>query len=301
MTPPTPAASPAPGPSPAGDGPAMPRMSLMDHLTELRSRLVKSALALVVAMGTCFWFWAEIKDFVMEPYYAAARAQGLSDLRLSVLDPGDGFMTVMKLCFLGGLVLASPVVIWQLWGFVSAGLYPSERRVVHIFFPCALALFLLGVTCAYLLLIPIGLSWLIDFNVNSLGARTEFNITSYTSLCISLVFAMGLAFQLPLVMMFLQGTGLVQRGTFKRYWRHATVGAFIVGAIITADPSPVTQVLMSVPLCGLYVLGIWAGRFVGDGKERFRWWKAWPIYLGVGLFVALLVWHRQLIAWWNTL
>lgn len=300
MTSPTPAASLPPVPDAAG-GAAMPRMSLMEHLAELRSRLVKSALALLLAMGVSFWFWAEIKDFVMEPYYAAARAQGLTDVRLSVLDPGDGFMTVMKLCFLAGLVLASPVVIWQLWGFVSAGLYPRERRVVHIFFPCALGLFLLGITCAYMLLIPVGLSWLIDFNVNSLGARTEFNITSYTSLCISLVFAMGLAFQLPLVMMFLQGTGLVQRTTFKRYWRHATVGAFTVGAIITADPSPVTQVLMSVPLCGLYVLGIWAGRFVGDGKERFRWWKAWPIYLGLCLFAALLVWNKQLIAWWNAL
>lgn len=279
----------------------MPRMSLTDHLVELRRRLVKAALALVLGMGFSFWKWEAIKDFVMEPYLVAARGAGLVDAKLSVLDPGDGFLTVMKLCFLAGFVLASPVVLWQLWGFVAAGLYAHERRYVHLFFPVALGLFALGVVSAYLLLIPFGLSWLIDFNAHSLGARTEFSISSYTSLCVSLVFAMGLAFQLPLLMLFLQGAGLVQRATFKKYWRHAVVGAFIVGMILTADPSPVTQTLMSIPLCGLYMMGIWGGRFVGSEKERFRWWKAWPVYLGLALFVALLIYNKQLVAWWNAL
>jgi sec-independent protein translocase protein TatC len=279
----------------------MPRMSLTEHLVELRVRLVKAALALVVGMGVSFWNWAAVKDFVMEPYVTAARGAGLPDARLSVLDPGDGFLAVMKLCFLVGFVLASPVVIWQLWGFIAAGLYENERRAVRLFFPVALGLFALGVVSAYLLLIPFGLAWLIDFNVHSLGANSEFSVASYTSLCVSLVFAMGLSFQLPLVMLFLQGSGIVQRATFKRYWRHAVVGAFVVGMILTADPSPVTQTLMSIPLCGLYMLGIWGGRFVGDGKERFRWWKAWPVYLGLALFVALLLYNKELVAWWNSL
>lgn len=279
----------------------MPRMSLVEHLVELRSRLFKAFLALVVAMGVAFVHWEEVKDFVMEPYKVAARAQGVPDAKLSVIDPGDGFITVMKLCFLAGFILASPVVLWQLWGFVAAGLYANERRAVRIFFPFGLGLFALGLVTAYLLLIPFGLSWLIGFNVHSLGAKTEFSVASYTSLCVSLVFAMGLSFQLPLVMMFLQGAGIVQRATFKKYWRHAVVGAFVVGMILTADPSPVTQTLMAIPLCGLYVLGIWGGRFVGSEKERFRWWKAWPVYLGLAAFIALLVFNKQLVAWWNSL
>jgi Sec-independent protein secretion pathway component TatC len=129
--------------------------------------------------------------------------------------------------------------------------------------------------------------------------NTSFSVEKYTSLCLSLVFGMGIAFQLPLVMLFLQGTGLVQRGTFKRYWRHAVVGAFVVGMILTADPSPVTQTLMALPLCGLYVLGVWGGRFVGSGKEEFRWWKAWPILVGLLAVTALLVWAKEIASIWG--
>ncbi len=301
MTPPTPEAFPAAAPSPGDAEAGMPRMSLVEHLVELRGRLVKAALALLVAMVLAFVHWAEVKDFVMEPYKEAARSQNLVDAQLSVIDPGDGFLTVMKLCFLAGFVLASPIVLWQLWQFVAAGLYEKEKRSVRIFFPFGLGLFALGLVTAYLVLIPFGLSWLIGFNVHSLGARTEFSISSYTSLCVSLIFGMGLAFQLPLVMLFLQGAGVVQRSTFKKYWRHAVVGAFVLGMVLTADPSPVTQTLMAIPLCGLYVLGIWGGRFVGAEKERFRWWKAWPLVLGLALFVALLIYNKQLVAWWNSL
>lgn len=276
----------------------MPRMTLVEHLVELRWRLVKSLLALVVTMGLSFFFWEEITRFVLAPYVDAARSQGLSD-KLSAIDPGEGFVTMMKLCFLVGFVAASPVLLWQMWGFVAAGLYAHEKRVVRIFFPCGLALFALGLVAAYRVLIPIGIGWLLQFNAYGMHLNTSFSVEKYTSLVLSLVFAMGLAFQLPLVMLFLQGTGIVQRATFRRYWRHAVVGAFIVGMVLTADPSPVTQTLMALPLCGLYVLGIWGGRFVGTDKEEFRWWKAWPIIVGLLGVLALLIWAKQIASLWG--
>lgn len=296
MTPETPALA-----LPADPEADMPRMTLVEHLVELRGRLVKCALAMALTMGAAFFFWKDILELLMEPYRVAALSQGLPDAKLTALDPGEGFITTLKVCFLAGFVVASPVILWQLWQFIAAGLYDREKRAVRIFFPFGLGLFALGLVTAYLLLIPFGMSWLIGFNHNSLGVRTEFRIESYTSLCISLVFGMGLAFQLPLVMLFLQGAGVVKRATFKKYWRHAVVGAFVAGMIITADPSPVTQTLMAVPLCGLYVIGIWGGRFVGAEKEAFRWWKAWPLFLGLGGFLALLFFNKELVAWWNAL
>jgi sec-independent protein translocase protein TatC len=300
MTPAPPAEASA-APTPPDPEAAMPRMTLSEHLVELRGRLLRCALALIVTMVVAFVNWDHVYGFVMQPYLDAAHAQGLTDVKLSVIDPGEGFITMMKLCFLAGFVAAAPYVLWQLWQFVAAGLYDHEKRIVRVYFPVGLALFALGVVTAYTVLIPFGLSWLIDFNVNALGARTEFRVESYTSLCVSLVFAMGLAFQLPLVMLFLQGTGVVSRATFVKYWRHAVVGAFVVGMLLTADPSPVTQTLMAIPLCGLYVMGIWGGRFVGAEKQRFRWWMAWPLVLGLALFAALLIWNKQLVAWWNAL
>ncbi len=277
----------------------MPRMTLGEHLDELRWRLLKCAIALIVCMGVAFFFYEEIKDFVFAPFHAAAKAQGLEDARLSAIGVGEGFLSIMKLCFLAGVVAASPVVIWQLWQFVAAGLYAHEKRIVRIFFPVGLGLFLLGLACAYLLLIPFGLSWLMGFNVHTLGVRTDFRIEDYVSFCLSLVFGMGLAFELPLVLLFLQGAGIVQRRTLVAYWRHAVVAAFLIGAVLTADPSPVTQVLMSIPLVGLYFLAIWGGQFVGEGGQTFRWWRAWPLYLGVAAFALLLIYSKQLTAWWN--
>lgn len=277
----------------------MPRMTLGEHLNELRWRLVKCALALVVCMGVSFWFYEPILAFVRAPYTEAARSQGIGDASLVAIGVGEGFLSVMKLCFLAGAVAAAPVVLWQLWQFVAAGLYDNEKRLVRIFFPVGLFLFALGLACAYLLLIPFGLSWLMGFNAHSLGIRSDFRFSEYISFCVSLVFGMGLAFQLPLVLLFLQGAGVVRRETLLRYWRHAIVIAFVVGAVLTADPSPVTQILMSLPLCGLYFLAIWGGKFVGEGKQTFHWWKAWPIYLGLTVFLLLLIFSKQLTAWWS--
>jgi sec-independent protein translocase protein TatC len=291
--------TPAPSDAPRDHEAGMPRMTLVEHLSELRWRLVKSALALALCMGLSFFFWEEITQFVFAPYAEAARERGLSD-KLSAIDPGEGFITMMKLCFLVGFVAASPILLWQMWQFVAAGLFDNEKRAVRVFFPFGLGLFALGIVAAYRVLIPIGIGWLLGFNAYGMHLNTSFSVDKYTSLCLSLVFGMGIAFQLPLVMLFLQGAGLVQRATFKRYWRHAVVGSFIVGMVLTADPSPVTQTLMALPLCGLYVLGIWGGKFVGAEKERFRWWKAWPIFVGLLLVAAMLVWAKEIASIWKS-
>ena len=213
--------------------------------------------------------------------------------RLQSLGPLDAFITIMKLCFLTGLVATSPYVLSQMWGFVSAGLYDREKRSVRTFFPVSVVLFAFGCAMAFLMILPVGLRFLIGFS-HGLDVTTNFSVGDYLSLLLSLVFGMGIAFQMPLLILFLEATGIVEREAFARNWRGAILGAFVLAMIVTPDPTPVSQVLMAVPLVGLYFLGVWGGRFVGEHREAFRWWKAWPLALAIVLMLSLFVFRRDL-------
>ena len=161
------------------------------------------------------------------------------------------------------------------------------------FFPVSVGLFALGCVTAYLVLIPFALAFLMGVGPD-MGADADFSVEAYISLCLTLILAMGLCFELPLVMLFVQATGLVQRATVLKGWRsRSSWSSSLVSMIVTPDPSPTSMVLLALPLTGLYFLGIWAGRFVGEEREQFRIWKAWPLFLGAALFVLLLVYNEQ--------
>jgi sec-independent protein translocase protein TatC len=276
---------------------SLPRMTLGEHLDELRRRVVRAALALVGGMVLAFVFYKDLFHLLTGPFREAiADAGGRVPSTLQSISPLDTFVTTMKLAFLTGVVGTSPYVLAQLWGFVSAGLYDHERRAVRLFFPVSLVLFAAGCVMAYGMILPVGLRFLIGFS-HGLEITTNFGVGDYFSLVLSLVFGMGIAFQMPLVILFLEATGIVDRATFAKNWRIAVLSAFVVAMIVTPDPTPVSQVLMALPLVGLYFLGVWGGRFVGEERERFVWWKAWPLLLAVGALVALFVLRRDLAAW----
>jgi sec-independent protein translocase protein TatC len=285
----------AQSPEKPSGGEDMPRMSLPEHLDELRNRLLRATAAVVAGMLLSFLYWKELMTFVMKPFLDAGRRVGLEDPQLLSLAPAAGFVAVLKLCFLCGIVLVSPVVLWQMWGFVSAGLYKHEKSAVRVFFPVSIGLFFLGAVAAYLLLIPFGLRFLMSWNVE-LGVASNFSVSEYISSCLTAIFGMGLVFELPLVMLFLQATDIVQRETFAKNWRWAVLLAFVVGMLLT-DPSPVTQILMAMPVVGLYFLGVWSGRFVGEDAETFRLWKAWPLVIASVAFAAMLLYADQLNDW----
>ena len=268
------------------------RMTLPEHLDELRSRLMRAAIAVFVAMTAAFIFWKPLWVFAEWPFEEAARLQGVPDATLMSLDPGEGFLSILKLCFLTGFVAASPIVLWQLWGFIAAGLYPKERRVVRVFFPVSLGLFAMGTILAYQVLIPFGMRFLIKWNLD-MGVQTDFRVQTYISTCLTMVFGMALLFLLPLVMLFLQATDLVARKTFQKGWRYAVIASLVAGMMLT-DPSPVTQLLMAIPVTGLYFLGVYAGKFVGEKKIAFRWYHAWPLLLAALLLLGLLTYTDEL-------
>jgi sec-independent protein translocase protein TatC len=264
---------------------SLPRMTLSEHLNELRSRLVKAALAIFAV--------------AVEPYKEAMRELG-GHGDLQAISPLDTFVQVMKLAFIVAAIVTGPYVLWQMWGFVAAGLYPHERRGVRVFFPISVVFFALGVLTAFLVILPIGMRFLISFG-QGLDVRNDFGVGPYLSLCLSLLFGMGLAFQLPLVLLFVQATGIVEREALAKGWRLATLLAFVLAMVLTPDPSPVSQVLMAVPLVALYGLGVYGGRFVGEGREPFRWWQAWPAVVLVAALVGLFLFRRDLIGLANRL
>jgi sec-independent protein translocase protein TatC len=270
----------------------LPRMTLGQHLDELRRRVVRAVLALVAGTILAFVFHGAIFDVAVEPYRAAIREVG-GEGTLQAIGPLDAFTQSFKLAFIVAAVVVSPFVLWQLWGFVAAGLYPHEKRAVRVFFPVSVGLFAAGCAIVWTLILPIGIRFLIAFGRN-LGVTTNYAIEPYLSLCLALLFGMGLAFQLPLVMLFLQAVSIVSRETFAKGWRIAVFSAFVLSMILTPDPTPVSQVLMATPLVGLYFLGVWGGRFVGARRERLTLLRAWPLALTVAILVALFLWGRAL-------
>jgi Tat protein translocase TatC len=241
-------------------------------------------------MIVAFVFHRDVFRWATGPFREAVAELGKGG-DLQALSPLDTFVQVMKLAFLAALVATSPYVLWQMWGFVGAGLYRHERRVVRLFFPVSLTFFVLGCLMAYLVFLPIALRFLLGFG-QGLEVRNDFAVGDYLSFCLSLLLGFGVAFQTPLLMLFLQATGIVERATLAKGWRIATLIAFVVAMVLTPDPSPVSQLLMAVPLVGLYLLGVYGGRFVGEGRTRFRIWHAWPLALLL-LALAALFWFRR--------
>lgn len=304
------------------DGPELPRMSFGDHLDELRSRVVKALLAVVVAVLGVMPWKDGVQEIIIEPYrvqwrvgflehidkleakVAAAKETGASldedtteflaychkhreailagKKEYTHLFPArTGYHVPYSLYAMGGLedvlsfmwaslvfalVLASPFVIWQIWAFVAAGLYPHERRVFYRYFPFMVGLMAAGVSFGYFVVLPYSLGFLVRWmNPEQVGAI--FGIGQFLTLEFALTGAMGLVFQLPLVMLALQKTGLVTHRAFVKNWRMTILIIFIVAAVVT-PPEPVSMLLMSAPMVLLYGLGLiltWFAR-AGDAK-----------------------------------
>ncbi len=258
-------------------------MSFLEHLEELRWTLVRSAFALVACMVGVFIWIEDIYDgFVMGPSrsdfvtYRVLCALGrwlgmedafcVQDMKFDLFSnsPQQEFMMSFSLSFTFGLILASPVIIWQFWRFVAPGLKQSERSAVRgtVFFVALL--FLLGAAFAYWVLAPMSLQF---FSAYSLSPDIQkiWTLDSYVGIFNSFLLWTGVAFELPVIMVFLARMGIVGPAFLRRYRKHAFVVILIVAAIIT-PPDVVSQVIVTVPLVGLYEISI----FLAARTERRR-------------------------------
>ena len=164
-------------------------------------------------------------------------------------------MIYLKAAMLTGIILASPMIFRELWMFVAAGLYPHERRYVHIFFPFSIGLFLAGVLMAFFIAIPIVLKFLMGFNAYT-NTDPQQRMEEFFSFVLFLPLAFGVGFQLPLVMLFVNRIGLVSVQTFKKQWRIAILVIFIIAMILTPSPDIASMSLMALPMALLYFGGI---------------------------------------------
>lgn len=249
------------------------RMTFGEHLEELRTRMIRSVVATVLALVVTMSFGEELLRLVTAPYREVMVGLHL-DPSLKAAGPTQGVVTLFKVSLMAAVALAAPVWIYQLWAFIAAGLYEREKRPVRKYFPLSLALFLGGVLFGYFLLLPTGLRYLVTFISPDL-VQNWTGISEYLSLFFTLTILLGVTFELPVVMLGLAKAGLVGSEAFRAKRRIVIVVIFIVAGILT-PPDPVTQPLVAVPLCFLYELGILAAAAAeGRKREKIDWKKVW--------------------------
>ena len=238
----------------ANDG----QMSLMEHLVELRGRVIKMAIA--VALGaTLGWFlYHPVLVVLRRPLEDLANKPNVSD-KLLVLDPMEGFFLRLKMSTYIGLVLAMPFILWQIWRFVAPGLYQNERRYASGFVFSATFLFLTGASIAFFTL-PQALKFLQTVGGNDL--TYQYSPQKYLLLIVYMMLAFGLGFQFPIVVVFLQLVGIVTPQQLASWRRFAIVIIFVIAAVITPSADPISLFALAVPMCVFYEVSIIVGRLI---------------------------------------
>lgn len=244
-----PAPAPAPPPEPGGAP-----MSIVEHLTELRHRLVVSVAALAVGAAAGFALYDPILRFLVGPYVSVT---GTSTLFIA--DPLEGFSTRLKVAGYTGVVLAMPVVLWQVWRFVTPGLHRKERRLAVPFVASALFLFVLGAGLAFWTL-PKALEFLVGIGGENL--ETIFSPAKYLGLVTFMMLAFGLAFEFPVVLVFLQLARIVPSRKLRSWRRGVGVGVFVFVAVVTPSQDPYSLFALAIPMYLFYELAIVAGRLL---------------------------------------
>jgi len=233
-------------------------MTLLEHIEELRFRLFISAVFIVIGLGISVYFGQDIIEFLKKP--AEARNPN-SEFELQFIEPFELFVTYFRVSLLGGLILGMPMMVYQGLRFVSPGLAPNERRWLYGTVFGTFLLFLGGVAFAYYVALPPAMDFLLNFGDGEI-AQPNIRVGSYVDFVTRLLFWTGVAFQTPLVVMYLSRFGIVTPGQLLRWWRFAIVAAFVVAAIVTPTIDPVTQSLVAGPIIVLYFLGIILGVIV---------------------------------------
>ena len=236
-------------------------MTLVEHLGELRSRLLKAVLALAVGAVAGFVLYDTALDGLVQPYCDLKRASdAAADCRLLVTDPLESFSIRLKLGGYLGLLLASPVIFWQLWRFVTPGLEDRERRYAVPFVASSISLFVAG---AYLALWTFPKT--LDFFAAIGGDQLELFYTpsKYLGLLTIMMLIFGLSFEFPVLLVFLQLAGVVRPERLVRWRRYAIIAIFVFGAVITPSGDPVTLLAMAIPMYGFYEAAIVIGRAIG--------------------------------------
>jgi len=237
------------------------RMSLVDHLAELRRRVMISTIAVACGGVVGFLLYNRILRFLQEPYCDLKHKKHLpGSCNFVITDPLEGVTTRFKVSAYVGLSLALPIVLWQLWRFITPGLHPKEKKYAIPFIVSSVVLFAMGAMVA-VLTFPQALDFLIS--VSGDGVETLFGPAKYISLYTLIMLAFGVAFEFPVVLVFLEVAGVLTPRRLLRSWRGSIVGIFVVAAVITPSQDPYSLFGMALPMCLFYFMSIGIGKLLG--------------------------------------
>ena len=234
------------------DESSMHKMSFLDHLEELRTRLFYSLISIVVGFLICWTFADEIYAGLSLPLTALLRELGMED-QLVYTNPVAPFTLYVRMAFLGGIFVASPYILAQVWGFISPGLYSHEKRYAVPFVALTSGLFISGGVFAYTIAFPAALRFLVTFGGQF---RPMITVNEYFSLAMTIILGLAIVFELPILILFLTILRLMTPGFLMRNFRYAVLLIFILAAAITPTPDVPTMMLFAVPMIALYLFGV---------------------------------------------
>ena len=239
------------------------QMTLVEHLAELRKRLIISVVAIAVGMVIVTIFYNDIIHWLVEPY---AKAFPENKGRLLQIDPMEGFGVRIKATTYGAIAVAMPVLLWQIWRFISPGLYDNEKLYAVPFVLSAIVLFLLGAYLAYWTM-PKALDWLGDIGGGGLFEQ-QYQPGKYFQLILYMMLAFGVGFEFPIVLIFLQLAGILKASQLRQVRRYAIVGITLLVAIITPSGDPISMLALSIPMVLFYEIAIIIGSWLTRGRRQ---------------------------------
>lgn len=243
-------------------------MSFFDHLTELRSRLIRAAIGIAVGFAVCWIFVDQLNAIIKTPLAEAWTAVGLEGApQLQVLGVLDAFLTNVRIAVTAAIFVSAPIIFYQVWMFVSPGLYAREKRYVIPFAMTSAVMFLVGAAFCYKMVLPYATEWFLRFPLEQQDASNvqilpQYTFPDYTTYTTKLLLGFGLMFEFPLAVFFLAAAGLITHRTLLQHWKVAILLIFVASAFLT-PPDPITLTFMAVPMVGLFFASVGVAYLVG--------------------------------------
>ena len=223
-------------------------MSVIEHLTELRTRLIRSIIAIVVCSCGTYFFDEQIMNFLMAPAG-----------KLYFMQPGEAFFAYAKVVLFSGFLVATPVVFYQLWRFFVPAFTRRERMILGILVPSSVLLFYIGLAFSFFLIVPFGIKFFMGMGSEDLTPL--FSVEKYLDFIITFLLPFGLAFELPIIIIIMAQLGMITSQHLKKYFRYVFLMSFVVAALLT-PPDIISQITLALPLTGLYGLSYFVVRFI---------------------------------------